>query len=342
MKPRNLVFVALLWMGLVLPPMTLAHSLTAKEILTTFNVAITGTFTSQADIEGRIVAGTIFEPNGSPGFYNKPSPIANNSTNFQEINAVNITCGSVTHCRANNGASVNWVNSQTGGGDFNSGSGRPSGMLVHNSPLFTMSQFTVPLNALEAHLSTLTANRTTTLSFGTLDFKVTPGPNRVAVFDIPVAELQSATGIMFTGFSSHDSIIINVTGTKGYSYSQGTGFFNPPTSCQATQQPCFNNEVIWNFQNAGTLHLFNWHGSVLAGMANITGTGAPLEGLLYAATYTGVSGGAEVHDFPYLGQIPQEEVEIPESSTWTMLILGLAGLVLVGRRRALCKSGALA
>jgi len=323
--------------------MTLADTMTAKQILTTFNAVITGTFTSAADVEGRLVAGTIFQPNGSPGFYNMPSPIANNVTNFQEVNALNITaCGSTTgaRCIASNGASVNWVNSQTGAWFFNSGLGRPPGMLVHNSPSFTMSQFTVPLNALEAQLSTLTANSTAINSFGTLVFNITPGPNGVAVFNVPVATLQAAGGIMFTGFSSNQTIIVNVTGTAGYTYMQGTAFFNPPASCTPQQQPCFNNQLIWNFQNAGTLSFFNWNGSVLAGNASVTGTGAPINGFLYAANYTGLQPGSELHNFPFVGEIEEEEV-VPEPSTWTMLTLGIAGLGLLGWRRGLTKSGAL-
>jgi hypothetical protein len=79
---------------------------------------------------------------------------------------------------------------------------------------------------------------------------------------------------------------------------------------------------------------------VLAGNANVTGTGAPINGFLYAANYTGLQPGSELHDFPYLGQLEEEEV-IPEPSTWTMLALGIAGLGLVLWRRALLKSGAL-
>jgi choice-of-anchor A domain-containing protein len=133
--------------------------------------------------------------------------------------------------------------------------GRPSGTLKKNSPAFTMSQFTVPLNALEAHLSTLAPNSTATLAFGTLTFHVTPGPNGVAVFDIPVTQLQVATSITFTAVSAHVSIIVNVTGPNLFTYSQGFAG-NPPTSCSPAQQPCFNNQLIWNFRNAGTLNLF--------------------------------------------------------------------------------------
>jgi hypothetical protein len=59
--------------------------------------------------------------------------------------------------------------------------------------------------------------------------------------------------------------------------------------------------------------------------------------ILYAMNYNGMG---ELHSFPYLGQIPEEEI-IPEPSTWTMLTLGVAGFVRVGWRRGLSKSGAL-
>ena len=56
--------------------------------------------------------------------------------------------------------------------------------------------------------------------------------------------------------------------------------------------------MIWNFEDATSVSVKQWHGAVLAGDASVTNN-SPMEGFLYAKNFTG---DGELHDFPFEGK----------------------------------------
>jgi choice-of-anchor A domain-containing protein len=290
-----------------------AHAavLTAEDILTQFNAVVTGNFSTNSDVEGRLVAGNI-NNNGSSTFYEKPNP-SSASSSFQGVNA--LTVQKCPGCNVDNGGGVNFVTSNAGTFNLNGG-----GSVSQNNPSFAMSDFTTPLNALQAKLAGMIANSNfSSPNNNSLVFDVTPDASGTAVFDMTAAELAGGPtdnySIMFANETSASTIVINVTG----SFSEGGGEnFNGDTY--------LNSQVIWNFEDATAVGVKFWHGAVLAGDASVTNS-SPMEGFLYAKSFTG---SGELHDFPFDGTVPGG---VPEPSTWAMMAIGFAGLGFLGFRR---------
>jgi choice-of-anchor A domain-containing protein len=286
-----------------------AHAavLTAEDILTQFNAVVSNNFSTQHDVEGRLVAGNI-NNGGSSTFYENPNSSSAPST-FQAVNANTIS--SCSSCNVDHGGSVNFTN--TNSGTFG---GAP---VQKNNPSFAMSDFTRPLNALQAKLAGMIANSTfASPDNNSLVFHVAPDASGTAVFDMTAAQLEGGPGDNYNiSFSTESAttIIINVSG----SFTQGGGEnFNGDTY--------LNEHVIWNFEDAANVNIKSWHGAVLAGDASVTNS-SPMEGFLYAKNFTG---GGELHDFPFDGTLPGA---VPEPSTWAMMAIGFAGLGFLGFRR---------
>jgi choice-of-anchor A domain-containing protein len=289
-----------------------AHAavITADEILGQFNAVVTDNFSTNSDVEGRLVAGKINNSQSST-FYENPNSLSAPSS-FRGVNALTIeNCPS---CNVNNGGGVNFVTSNAGSFNLNGG-----GTIAQNNPSFAMSDFTSPLNGLQTQLGALGQNSDfTTPNSNSLVFDVAP-VNGTAVFDISGAQLAGAANdnynVTFANASAATTIVINVTG----SFAQGGGEnFNGDTF--------LNEHVIWNFEDATNVSVKGWHGAVLAGDATVTNTSA-MEGFLYAENFTG---GGELHDFPFQGSVSGA---VPEPSTWAMMALGFAGLGFLGLRR---------
>jgi choice-of-anchor A domain-containing protein len=286
-----------------------AHAavLTAEDILTQFNAVVSNNFSTQHDVEGRLVAGNI-NNGGSSTFYENPNSSSAPST-FQAVNANTIL--SCPSCNVDHGGSVNFTN--TNSGTFG---GAP---VQKNNPSFAMSDFTTPLNALQAKLAGMIANSNfASPDSNSLVFHVAPDASGTAVFDMTAAQLEGGPGDNYNiSFSTESAttIIINVSG----SFTQGGGEnFNGDTY--------LNEHVIWNFEDAANVNVKSWHGAVLAGDASVTNS-SPMEGFLYAKNFTG---GGELHDFPFDGTLPGA---VPEPSTWAMMAIGFAGLGFLGFRR---------
>jgi choice-of-anchor A domain-containing protein len=285
-----------------------AHAavITADDILGQFNAVVTNNFSTNSDVEGRLVAGNI-NNSGSSTFYENPNSSSSLSS-FQGVNALTIqNCPS---CNVNNGGGVDFVTSNHGSFNLNGG-----GSVAQNNPAFAMSDFTTPLNALQTNLAGLTSNSTFNGSdSNSLVFNVTP-VDGTAVFDITGAQLSAGNyNITFSNASSATAIVINVAG----SFTEGGGEnFNG--------NAFLDEHVIWNFENATSVNVKSWHGAVLAGNASVTNS-SPMEGFLYAENFTG---GGELHDFPFEGSVPGT---VPEPSTWAMMAIGFASLGFLGVR----------
>ena len=283
-----------------------AAVITANEILDQFNAVVTDNFSTNSDVEGRLVAGNINNSQSST-FFENPSPSSSPSS-FQGVNA--LTIQSCPSCNVNHGGGVNFITSNSGTFNLNGG-----GSVAQNNPSFAMSDFTTPLNGLQTDLAGLTSNSAfSTPNPNSLVFDVTP-VDGVAVFDITGTQLGAGNqNITFSDETSASTIVINVTG----SFTEGGGEnFNGDTF--------LNEHVIWNFEDATSVNVKSWHGAVLAGDASVTNS-SPMEGFLYAENFTG---GGELHDFPFEGIVPGT----PEPSTWAMMAIGFAGLGFLGFRR---------
>ncbi|GGC29933.1 hypothetical protein GCM10011504_05220 [Siccirubricoccus deserti] len=283
------------------PGLGQAAPLTATEIMTQFNAVVSGSFTSNSDVEGRLVANTI---TGGATFYNNPS---NTPSSFGAINAITVTSG-VTSANVNNGGNVNIQGSNAGSFNLNGGA-------MVNTPAFTIGDFTAPLTALSGDLAGLAPNSTVNAADpNSFTFIVTPNAQGLAVFTLDAGLLATARDLKFSGTA--DTIVINVTGTS----FTDTANFNAGNF--------INQHVIWNFTEAQTLDFQRaWHGAVLAPQATVSNS-TPLEGFLFALNF---NGRGELHDRPFAGTLPQL---VPEPGTLALLGTGLIGICLSRRRRA--------
>jgi choice-of-anchor A domain-containing protein len=306
---RGVAAVALIAPALVATIPAHAAGLTADSILDQFNAVVSDNFSTNSDVEGRLVAGNI-NNGGSSTFYENPNSSSAPSA-FKGVNALTIqNCPS---CNVNHGGGVNFITSNAGSFNLNGG-----GTVAQNSPSFSMSDFTTPLNGLQTSLASLASNSTVSSpNSNSLVFDVTP-VDGTAVFDISGSALAGSGGDNYNITFSNESaktIVINVTG----SFTEGGGEnFNGDTY--------LNEHVIWNFEDATSVNVKSWHGAVLAGDASVTNS-SPMEGFLYARNFTG---GGELHDFPFDGTLPGA---VPEPSTWAMMALGFSGLGFLGFRR---------
>ena len=306
---RGAVAVALVAPVLVAALPARAAVITADGILDQFNAVVTDNFSTNSDVEGRLVAGAIKNSQSST-FYDNPNSLSGPSA-FQGVNA--LTIQSCPSCNVNHGGGVNFVTSNSGTFNLNGG-----GSVAQNNPSFAISDFTTPLNGLQTSLAALTANSTAlSPNSNSLVFDVTP-VDGLAVFDISGAALAGGQNdnynITFSNATAATTIVINVTG----SFTEGGGEnFNGNTF--------LNEHVIWNFEDATNVNVKGWHGAVLAGDATVTNNSA-MEGFLYAENFTG---GGELHDFPFQGNVPGA---VPEPSTWAMMALGFMGLAFLGLR----------
>jgi choice-of-anchor A domain-containing protein len=288
-----------------------AEALTAKDILSSFNLVTTGNASTNSDIVGNAVVGNdLHGASFFGGGGNVPaSPILSVYGSLTNTNGLNINAGgdlfyngaiSTPSHHVPNAPQVN----------FNGG-GSQQTLDTATNPI---TNFTSPLTALSQQLAGLTATSGATISHGNFNAGSNTG---ILVFDVTGTQLETDLGsnITFTG-KGVTSYIINVTGD----------FTEPNGDNWNSLQP----DALFNFSNASTVDVGNWNGSILAPDAALSILNGNISGSVFAASYLG---GGELHnDNLFNGALPS--MAAPEPSTWAMLMAGFAGLGFLGWRRA--------
>jgi len=137
------------------------------------------------------------------------------------------------------------------------------------------------------------------------------------VINITAAQLEQVSNPTFD-LNGAKLLVVNVDGN----FSTGSGNFNDSN---------YASDILWNFYDATSLNFgVEFGGTVLAPNATVSSS-SPIDGTLFAASF---QGNGELHfktltDASYLNSVGS----VPEASTWTMLLLGFAGLGLASCRR---------
>jgi choice-of-anchor A domain-containing protein len=302
---------ALVLMGAATVEPARADSMTAKSILSSFNLVTTGNVSTQSDIVGNAVIGgnlngaTLFGGGG-----NVPaSPMLSVYGSLTNTNGLNINAGGDLFY---NGV-ISTPSHQVPGApqvNFNGG-GSKQPLDPATNPI---TNFTAPLTALSQQLAGLAASPGAAIANGNFNAGSNTG---IVVFDVTGAQLEADLGsnITFTG-AGVTSYIINVTGD-----------FSEPSGDNWNS---LQSDALFNFDDATTVKVGNWNASILAPDAALSILNGNISGSAFAASYLG---GGELHnDNLFDGALPSTAV--PEPSTWAMLIAGFAGLAFVGYRRS--------
>jgi choice-of-anchor A domain-containing protein len=279
-----------------------ADAMMAKDILSNFNLVTTGNVSTNSDIVGDAVVGDNLS--GATFFGGGANiPSSPDLYLFGKLNSsLNLNSGGNLYFAGTTSQHVN----------YNGGGGK-----LYTTLPNALSYYTNPLTDLSTQLADLTA--TTGTSF--VNGKFNAGSNTgIVVFDISGSTLASDLvnhDISFTGGKGVTSYIINVIGN-----------FTDPSS---THFNVDQEDALFNFENATTVNLGQWGASILAPDAAVTITsGGNIEGSLFANSFLG---GGELHNNNLFdGALPSAAA--PEPSTWAMLIVGFAGLGILGWRKA--------
>jgi choice-of-anchor A domain-containing protein len=141
----------------------------------------------------------------------------------------------------------------------------------------------------------------------------------VAIYTISAASL-SGLGQLNLNIGSADSVIINVTGTN-------VSFVAPPNIIGGFSQ-ANSTRILWNLPQATTVTVNNsFNGALLAPLADLAVLGGGMNGAVAVNSISNQN--AEIRRFNYTGYVPPVIVPEPASG----LLLGMAGIVLVGWRR---------
>jgi choice-of-anchor A domain-containing protein len=279
-----------------------ADAMMAKDILSNFNLVTTGNVSTNSDIVGdAVVGGNLSGATFFGGGANIPS-----SPDLYLFGKLN------SSLNLNSGGNLYFAGTTSQHVNYNGGGGK-----LYTTLPNALSYYTNPLTDLSTQLADLTA--TTGTSF--VNGKFNAGSNTgIVVFDISGSTLASDLvnhDISFTGGKGVTSYIINVIGN-----------FTDPSS---THFNVDQEDALFNFENATTVNLGQWGASILAPDAAVTITsGGNIEGSLFANSFLG---GGELHNNNLFdGALPSAAA--PEPSTWAMLIVGFAGLGILGWRKA--------
>jgi choice-of-anchor A domain-containing protein len=259
-------------------------TLTALQILQQLDLVDFTNFTGSSDVEGRAViggnlisGGTFYT--GASGGTGGVAPAASSFAALTVFGSVDVQ---------------NDINLNDSGTAYVGGSGSKKinfngGKLTTTAPMESIAQLQTTLDGLESSLSAMSAN-------GVIENP--NNPNLVSlnnttnastvVFDVTAAELKS-WGTLNLNAGSATSIIINVIG--GGSISTGVNLVGGFNSDQ--------HKIIWNFENATSVTVNGWQGTILAPYAAVTAN-SQINGTVVANSF---SGGGEIHQYTYEGVV---------------------------------------
>lgn len=182
-----------------------------------------------------------------------------------------------------------------------------------------MTALQANLTGLSNLLVTLPSLATITSVGNALDYS--GAQNGFAVFTMTEAAFENQNAnfdLLFTGMPSGITTIINVLGTN--LVEQGN-----------INSKSLNQTVIWNFNEAQSLSLKGFHGSVLAPNASVTNSSA-LEGSIVARNFT-LNGEIHLGTFNGTGNFVPPPSGVPEPASWAMMLVGFGALGAMVRRR---------
>ncbi len=290
-------------------------SLAVAGPLNNFNLIALGNVTGTSEVEGRAYVGGDISGNaknfvvmnqGLSSPVNTPGLAVSDGliVNGQILGTVNVNNGANVRVATADASAI--VNTNGGGSlTYNDAGVATIAAAVNNAVLQADSYF-----------SNLTADSTINSSdANNLVFNATPGPDGVAVFDMPSSYLTSRNGTFdLTGDLNAELYLIRV---NGVSLAAGNGL-NPNSN--EFNSPAFQERIVFYFAEASTLNLGGIGGAVVAPRANLSFT-SPLEGTVVA---NNVALNSEIH-------LPTLKPEIPEPSSLVLLCVSL--LVTIRRRR---------
>ncbi|MFC0386413.1 collagen-binding domain-containing protein [Muricoccus vinaceus] len=309
MKLRLIAGLALAAGLLAVIPAATAAPITAAEILSKFNAVVLGDFSSNSDVEGRLLVGGNLT--GGATFNNNPR----GAGGLPELGALNVhnNVAAPGPFNVNNGGGV--VVGGTNNGTFNLNGG---GTLQTGLRNFDPAQVGATLGALSGQLTALQANsQVDAADPNNAAFNAAPDSSGRAVFTLSTTALESYRNINFN-LNGASTVIVNVSGTS----FQDMANFNAAIDV--------NQRVLWNFFEADTLSFGFWHGAVLAIGAQVTNS-TPIEGVLMAGSF---SGRGELHDHRFLGSIPDlGPTPVPEPASLALFGGSILFLGVLARRQ---------
>jgi choice-of-anchor A domain-containing protein len=289
--------------------------LSANTILstaTTYNVFVFGNYTgSNADIQGGLAAGgTATLTSYSVGGTTKTSDFSGTGS-YSVIAATNLLLsgGSITG---------NAYDGTAGGlSSYNITGTVTSGGSASSSPI----DFSAAATELKSLSASLASTQTTSADSCTLVYSTvvcTASQSGVNIINVTDKLLTSGSGIEFHSTYADATIILNVTGTNATIGGGGWSFYNTSSSY-----------VLLNFVNATSLTISgSLSASILAPLADVTGTGSAVNGNLIANSYSGTT---QFNSVLFTGVVPANPA-VPEPVSF---LLAGAGLLAIGwlRRR---------
>lgn len=292
-------------------------SLSAQSLsaLSTYNVITRGNFSTNSDVEGRVLVGGNFTGTNSSNIGNKlQGKVPSNDLvfrvqgNISGGNPINLNAGSLEVGGSTNGRIVNF----NGGGSLKSNPNADYSAIINDLALAStvLDQLGPNSNVL------MPADQPAAFKF-----VATPDSNGLAVFSINGSDLFSNSKVQQIELVANGAtdILINVNGAQiNWQYGNLVGLFT---------QAGWRDNIVWNFADATTINFggHNMMGQVLAPNADITTSGV-IDGSVVANSLTTTS---EVHLPGYNGNIPLQSVPEPSFA----LLGGLGVLLLAGRRK---------